>query len=225
MDSKFPATPHVLMESAAPERTGSRHSALSELLSQVAEDESRERVSTGDLLAMAGDRAFGALIFVFALPNLVPTPPGTSAILGLPLIILSFQLLYGRRTPWLPKAIAARSIARADLASVVRRTAPVLKRIERVLKPRLSWLVTAVSERLLALLMLILSVILFLPIPLGNIFPAAAMCIIALALIEHDGLAALFGVLIGAGSVLIVWGALLAVLKAILLALEHFAGV
>lgn len=213
------------MESAAPERTGSRHSALSELLSQVAEDESRERVSTGDLLAMAGDRAFGALIFVFALPNLVPTPPGTSAILGLPLIILSFQLLYGRRTPWLPKAIAARSIARADLASVVRRTAPVLKRIERVLKPRLSWLVTAFSERLLALLMLILSVILFLPIPLGNIFPAAAMCIIALALIEHDGLAALFGVLIGAGSVLIVWGALLAVLKAILLALEHFAGV
>lgn len=213
------------MESAAPKRPANRHSALSELLSQVAEDESRERVSTGDLLAMAGDRAFGALIFVFALPNLVPTPPGTSAILGLPLIILSFQLLYGRRTPWLPKAIAVRSIARADLASVVRRTAPVLKRIERVLKPRLSWLVTAFSERLLALLMLILSVILFLPIPLGNIFPAAAMCIIALALIEHDGLAALFGVLIGAGSVLIVWGALLAVLKAILLALEHFAGV
>lgn len=213
------------MEFAALERTADRHSALSELLSQIAADESRERVSTGDLLAMAGDRAFGALIFVFALPNLVPTPPGTSAILGLPLIILSFQLLYGRRTPWLPKAISVRSIARADLASVVRRTAPVLKRIERVLKPRLSWLVTAYSERLLALLMLILSVILFLPIPLGNIFPAAAMCIIALALIEHDGLAALFGILIGAGSVLIVWGALLAVLKAILLAVEHFAGV
>lgn len=213
------------MESAAPERTGSRHSALSELLSQIVEDESRERVSTGDLLAMAGDRAFGALIFVFALPNLIPTPPGTSAILGLPLIILSFQLLYGRRTPWLPKAIAARSIARADLASVVRRAAPVLKRIERVLKPRLSWLVTAFSERLLALLLLVLSVILFLPIPLGNIVPAAAMCIIALALIEHDGLAALFGLGIGAVSVLIVWGALLAVLKAIVLAIEHFAGV
>jgi hypothetical protein len=212
------------MDSAAPERPASRHSALSELLSQVAEDESRERVSIGDLLAMAGDRAFGALIFILALPNLVPTPPGTSAILGLPLIILSFQLFYGRRTPWLPKAIALRSIARADLASVVRRTAPVLKRIERVLKPRLSWLVSAFSERVLALLMLILSVILFLPIPLGNIFPAAAMCIIALALIEHDGLAALFGVVIGAGSVLIVWGALLAVLKAILLAIEHFAG-
>lgn len=213
------------MESAAPERTASRHSALSELLSQIAEDESRERVSTGDLLAMAGDRAFGALIFVFALPNLVPTPPGTSAILGLPLIILSFQLLWGRRTPWLPKAIAARSIARTDLAAVVRRTAPGLKRIERVLKPRLGWLVTAVAERMLALLLLILALILFLPIPLGNIFPAAAMCIIALALIEHDGLAALFGVAIGAVSILIVWGALLAVLKAILLAVEHFAGV
>jgi hypothetical protein len=51
------------------------------------------------------------------------------------------------------------------------------------------------------------------------------MCIIALALIEHDGLAALFGVLIGAVSILIVWGAFLAVLKAILLTVEHFAGV
>jgi hypothetical protein len=212
------------MQSADLERTATRHSALSELLSQIAEDQSRDRVSTGDLLAMAGDRAFGALIFVFALPNLIPTPPGTSAILGLPLIILAFQLLWGRPTPWLPKAIAVRSIARADLAAVVRRTTPGLKRIERVLKPRLGWLVTAVAERLLALLLLILSVILFLPIPLGNIFPAAAMCIIALALIEHDGLAALFGVLIGAASILIVWGAFLAVLKAILLALEHFAG-
>jgi hypothetical protein len=213
------------MQSADLERTATRHSALSELLSQIAEDQSRDRVSTGDLLAMAGDRAFGALIFVFALPNLIPTPPGTSAILGLPLVILSFQLLWGRPTPWLPKAIAVRSIARADLAAVVRRTTPGLKRIERVLKPRLGWLVTAFAERLLALLMLILSVILFLPIPLGNIFPAAAMCIIALALIEHDGLAALFGVLIGAASILIVWGAFLAVLKAILLAIEHSAGV
>lgn len=212
------------MDPAALERTAS-HSALSELLSQVAEDESRERVSTGDLLVIAGDRAFGALIFIFALPNLVPTPPGTSAILGLPLIILSFQLLWGRRTPWLPKPIAERSIARVDFASVVRRTAPMLKRIERVLKPRLGWLVTAIAERMLALLLLILSIVLFLPIPLGNIFPAAAMCIIALALIEHDGLAALVGVAIGAASILIVWGALLAVLKALLLAVEHFAGV
>lgn len=205
--------------------SANRHSALSELLSQIAQDESRERVSIGDLLAMAGDRAFGALIFVFALPNIVPTPPGTSAILGLPLIILSFQLLYGRATPWLPKAIALRSIAREDLAAVVHRAVPVLKRFERVLKPRLSWLVTSVAERLLALLLLILAVILFLPIPLGNMLPAAAMCVIALALIEHDGLAALLGVVIGAASMLIIWGALLAVLKAILLAVEHFAGV
>lgn len=206
-------------------RSANRHSPLSELLSQIAEDSSRERVSIGDLLTLAGDRAFGALIFVFALPNLVPTPPGTSAILGLPLIILSFQLLCGRRTPWLPKAIAVRSIARADLAAVVHRAAPVLKRFERVLKPRLSLLVSAVAERLLALLLLVLAVILFLPIPLGNILPAAAMCVVSLALIEHDGLAAGLGVVIGIVSMLIVWGALLAVLKAILLAVEHFAGV
>ncbi len=204
---------------------GIRHSPLSELLTQVAADETRERVAVGDLLAMAGDRAFGALMFVFALPNLVPTPPGTSAILGLPLIILAFQMLYGRRTPWLPKVIAARSIARTDLAAVVARAVPVLKRIERVLKPRLGWFVSAVAERLLSLLLLVLAAVLFLPIPLGNIFPAAAICIIALALVEHDGLAALLGAAIGVASLFIVWAAFIAVLHATLIAIEHLAGI
>jgi hypothetical protein len=47
-----------------------------------------------ELLETAGDRAFGALMFVFALPNVVPTPPGVSAALGLPLIVLAAHFLY-----------------------------------------------------------------------------------------------------------------------------------
>lgn len=205
-------------------RAGARHASLSELLTDIVADQTRERVSVGDLLAMAGDRAFGALMFVFALPNLVPTPPGTSAVLGLPLVMLSFQMLYGRRTPWLPEMIAARSIARTDLAAVVSRAVPFLKRTERFLKPRLRVLVSPLAERSLALVLLVLSIILFLPIPLGNILPAAAICVMALALVEHDGVAAMIGVLIGLGAMLLVWGALIALLRAAIFALEHLGG-
>jgi hypothetical protein len=198
-----------------------RHPALSELLAQIAADETRDRVFLGDLLAVAGDRAFGALMFVFALPNVVPTPPGTSAALGLPLVLLAFQLLCGRRTPWLPRTITARSIARADFAALISRTAPLLRRFEHVLKPRLGLLVSPVAERLLGLALLILAVILFLPIPFGNMLPAAAICIVSLSLLEHDGLVALLGTVVGAFAVLIVWGALFALLRAGLVAIEH----
>ena len=65
--------------------------------------------------------------------------------------------------------------------------ASLMRRLERVLKPRLGLLVSPAAERLLGFAVFILAVILFLPIPLGNMLPAAAICILSLALVEHDG--------------------------------------
>lgn len=86
---------------------------LSQILFRIAEDETRARVSIGDIFEALGDRAFGALILIFALPNIVPTPPGTSAITGAPLVFLAAQLMLGWQ-PWLPGWITKRSLARAD---------------------------------------------------------------------------------------------------------------
>jgi hypothetical protein len=198
-----------------------KHQPLSELLARIAADDTRERVSVADLLELAGDRAFGALMFVFALPNVVPTPPGFSAALGLPLILLSAQLLWGRRTPWLPRAIVSRSVARTDFSAVISRMTSPMRRFERVLKPRLGVLVSPVAERLLGFALLVLAVLLFLPIPLGNMLPAAAICILSLALVEHDGLAVLVGFLIGVIAVIIVWGTLFGLATAGLALLRH----
>ncbi len=160
------------------------------MLARIASDGTRERVSVGDALQLAGDRAFGALLFVFALPNVIPMPPGTSAVLGLPLVLLTSQFLFGRKTPWLPRMVTQRTVARADFAGVLARISPQLQRLERVLRPRFGLFVSPVCERLLGLVMLALSILIFLPIPLGNIVPAAAICLMSLALVEHDGLIA-----------------------------------
>lgn len=72
-------------------------STLSLMLHDLAQDESREHIAVGDLLASLGDRALAALLFVFAVPNVLPVPPGTSAILGAPLIFLAAQLALGLR--------------------------------------------------------------------------------------------------------------------------------
>jgi hypothetical protein len=85
--------------------------SLSEVLTQIANDEGRARISIGDLATALRDRAIGALILVFALPNTIPMPPGVSSILGAPLLFLTAQLALGRN-PWLPKFIADRSMER-----------------------------------------------------------------------------------------------------------------
>jgi hypothetical protein len=97
--------------------------ALSEILSSAATDPGGDRISVADLLAAMGDRAIAALLFIFAVPNVLPTPPGTSTILGAPLVFLAAQLAWGMQ-PWLPRFIANRSMARDDFAALIGRAAP-----------------------------------------------------------------------------------------------------
>lgn len=151
-------------------------------------------LTIGTLVDAFGERAFGALMFIFAVPNIVPTPPGTSAVLGLPLVILTFQLMIGRQALWLPEAIRRRGISGAMFESFAKRAVPVMVRFEKILRPRLSFLVASdLSERVMGLIALVLALILFLPIPGLNILPAASIALLALGLAERDGIAALAG--------------------------------
>src|SRR5215203_5411042 len=67
-------------------------------------------VSIRDVLDAFGDRAYGALMLLFAAPNVLPMPPGTSAVLGAPLLFVTAQLMLGRPTVWTPRFICERSI-------------------------------------------------------------------------------------------------------------------
>ncbi|MEA3133073.1 MAG: hypothetical protein QOG17_919 [Gammaproteobacteria bacterium] len=178
----------------------------------MAADETRERVSVADLVSVMNDRAIGALIFVFALPNVIPLPPGASTVLGAPLLFLTAQLALGKRA-WLPKAVTQRTIERAHFAAVIGRLAPWLARAERLLRPRLDALTRPPVENLIGVLCFLLSCILFLPIPMGNMPPAIAICMFALAILERDGLWVIAGAVVSIASVALIWGVLFALIK------------
>ena len=79
----------------------------------MAEAAEGERISFGDLVDAFDGRAYGPLIVLFAAPNMLPVAlPGISAVLGAPLILLTAQLMIGRRHPWLPGFLRRRSLAR-----------------------------------------------------------------------------------------------------------------
>ncbi len=193
-----------------------RGGRLSDILTSLAGDESRDRVSVADIFQAMGDRAFGALILIFALPNVIPTPPGTSALTGAPLVFLSAQLMLGQ-SPWLPRIIADRSMTRSDFSSIVTRISPWLARGERMLRPRLGFLIYPPAEYVIGLLCLILAIILTLPIPLGNILPAVAICLFSCGILERDGVFVLFGTAMFTVAVSVVAGVLYALLKGFIL--------
>jgi len=186
---------------------------LSLVLFRLANDNSRERISVGDLLAALGDRAIGALMFFFAAPNILPVPPGVSTLLGAPLLFLSAQLMLGMR-PWLPGVITRRSISRDDLATLVRRIVPWLAKAEKLLKPRASVLVRPPVEYFVGLVCLVLAAILMLPVPLGNTLPALAISLLALGVLERDGVWIGIGLLASAVAGVVVSGVVWAMIKA-----------
>jgi hypothetical protein len=191
-----------------------RRLPLSAVLRQLAVEPGRERVSVRDLFAALGDRALAALLFVFAVPNAIPSPPGLSTVLGVPLLFLSAQLLLGRKA-WLPEFIAKRSMARTDFEVLMGRVLPWLERAEKLLRPRLSGLALPPMEYALGFICLTLAMILVLPIPLGNNPPAFAIALIALGILERDGLWVVAGLCVTALSLTVVSGVLLAIFKAV----------
>lgn len=193
---------------------------LSAILTAIAKGQDRERISIADLLHALEHRAIGALMFIFAVPNAFPVPPGVSAILGAPLIFLSFQLMIGQR-PWLPRIITDRSLSRVDFEKVVDLAAPWLARAERLMRPRLEFLGKPPAEYLIGAICLLLSVILFLPIPLGNMLPAFTICVLALGVLERDGIWIGIGIVCAITAVVIVWGVALALLWSALFVLSN----
>ncbi len=192
------------------------------MLTRIANDPSRDRISVGDLLDVMNLRAFGALILIFGFPNMLPAPPGLAGVLGLPLIFLSFQMMLGR-LPYLPGFITRQSTSREAYRAIVERAAPWLARAERLLKQRLSLLTSPAFERLLGLVCLVLSLVLVLPIPFGNMLPAFALCVIALGLLERDGIWVLAGLTAACVALAIVGGIAYAVVKsAIFVVLNAF---
>ena len=168
------------------------HLPLSALLSDIRDYEG-DRISVGELSHRFGGRALGALLLIFSIVCMLPLPPGGTTIFGLPLVLLAPQLVIGNRCPWLPGAFERRTVAMAGLRSGLPRAIRWVQRVEALSRPRLTFLFGPAGERLVGLACTALALVLILPIPGGNILPAAASSVLAMALMLRDGALALIG--------------------------------
>jgi len=153
--------------------------------------------SLGAILAELGDRSFGWSIIVFALVNLLPLPFGSNVVTALPLLLLTGQMVLGFSHVRLPGIIARRHVPRRGFQGVVLRFRPLLRRIERIIRPRHVWLFAPRAERIVGACLFLVSVALFLPIPFSGLISAFALLVAGIGLAERDGAVVFAGLAVG----------------------------
>ncbi|MCS6625415.1 exopolysaccharide biosynthesis protein [Roseibacterium beibuensis] len=177
--------------------------------SQVLEDigvKDDPKLYLGELVNAFGERGFGALMLFFGLMNIaIGIIPGTTTILGAPLLLIGLQVMTRQDQLWLPKWALRRSIERAAYRSGVETVLPRVRRVERLSRPRLSLMTSEVSEVLIGMATVVLAFILVLPIWGGNLVPALIISTFGFGLMQRDGLVVLVGWAGVAGVCLFVW--------------------
>lgn len=147
------------------------------------------------VMEVLGDRAFGLIVLFFALPSALPfsTIPGVAVIFSAPIILFSCQMIFARKTLWLPNFIAKRTIQQETISKVISATLPYLTKVESFLKPRWPFMNSRFMEIINGVVICCLALLLMLPIPLSNFIFAGLLVIFSLGLIEKDGLFILLG--------------------------------
>ncbi|MBZ9653225.1 exopolysaccharide biosynthesis protein [Phyllobacterium lublinensis] len=178
-------------------------------LSQVFEDlasTATEPVTFAELEDAFTDRSFAALLTFFAILNLLPLPPGTGVVTGIPLVLVSVQMVMGRDSVWLPAFMLTKSISPDRFRLVSNKVVPWLQWLERFIRPRNWPFGRKQGDRWLGVFTTILGISVVLPMPLSNWLPALATAIIGIALCERDGRLMFGGLVLGVISISIVFG-------------------
>ncbi|ETX15396.1 exopolysaccharide biosynthesis protein ExoD [Roseivivax halodurans JCM 10272] len=161
-------------------------------LEQRVEEGESSSVSLGHVVEAIGDRGFGPVFLALSLLVIspfggIPTIPTIfAAILGL----FAAQMLWGKRSLWVPRMFARREMRGDHLCKGVRWMRPVAKRMDRWFGRRFVALTSDAARRVAALVIIALCVMV--PplelIPFAAAIPMAGIALFGLAITVRDGL-------------------------------------
>jgi hypothetical protein len=157
---------------------------VSVILQQLHDEAPADRITLGWVLGNLQKRSFGVVVLLL---GLIAMAPGVSFVAGLLLVIPAFEMILGRGAPTFPRRITNHSFPTGHLATLIQRAVPVMRYLENIIHPR--WHVSHhVVGRVVGIAVLLLSsILIFVPIPLSNVIPAFVIALLALAWIEEDG--------------------------------------
>lgn len=156
-----------------------------------------EGYSLREIFDQLDESAFGAGLFLLALPCCIPFLYGVPQVVALPMMALAVQMAMGKDQPWLPDALGTRKINREGLTAMAKGGRKWLGWIETFSKPRLTTITGPRSERLIGVILCLFCASILVPLPMTNTVPGFAVALAAFGLINKDGFLVVIGCLLG----------------------------
>lgn len=199
---------HLLRQQAVTERA---HTADVDIAERLRLQASRlhSQVTLGWLAEQGGAVVPGMLIVLAAVPSLLPLP-GVGNITGGALLALALSIWRGQRPLALPARVQSWLISPGSASRLLRLLAWVHETASRYMRPRAPHWVGARAWTWAAWPVAVMGVVIFLPIPLGNVFGAVALMVLGLGHSLEDGWAVAVGWLLSVLTLLytlaLTWG-------------------
>lgn len=156
----------------------------SELVRELRDLGEGETVTLGEIGNALKGRAYGLVLLALALPELIPMV-GLSVILAAPILVIGAYMVWHGRETTLPRWVQRRSIKRSRLETAIDKSLPMLRRLDRVSRPR--WHGLAGATRPQGVVCILMAVVLAVPIPGVNILAAFGVAGIGVGMLQHDG--------------------------------------
>lgn len=163
-----------------------------------------EKVSIKQMLIVLNNRGFGALLLFPCLIEILPTGaiPGVPSLCATIIILLSFEILLGKRHPWMPKPIRNKQFEYKKLKRGLNRARPYIKWIDNRTRERWSFLASHAAERLAALAIISLALAMY-PlelVPFASSIPSCIIALFAIGFLTKDGVVLLIAWVLALGG-------------------------
>jgi len=169
---------------------------LSAQLRDLESDLRGERIRLADVFSRTQGRGHYLFMLLFSLPFLTPIPtPMLSTVFGGAIFFIALRLMLGQ-APWLPQRFLNKPLPNAFISRLINAASHIVRWLEKLMRPRLAFMHnTRTMDRVGAGLIAFAAFLLMLPIPVpfSNCFPAAAILLLSAGALERDGLCSLAG--------------------------------
>ncbi|MBN1545423.1 MAG: exopolysaccharide biosynthesis protein [Syntrophaceae bacterium] len=172
--------------------------SLGEKLDAIIRNLPPDQVTLAEIRDLLGQEGLLLLTAFLTLVFLIPISiPGVSTVFGAAILLIGFSRLFNRSL-WLPKQIRERQLPAAKLRIGLQKGLIWFHRLERISHPhRLNWINAKGLMAFINDCALILGAILLMApfglVPFSNTLPAIALLLLAIGLLERDGICILLG--------------------------------
>ncbi len=163
------------------------------------QEEAKSRpISIGKILRILPGKGHPLILILLSLPFCQPLQiPGLSIPFGLTIAFVALRMVIGKSV-LLPKKLLAKKIPTHTLNMILEKADRTLRKIQHLIHPRLSWACRfSVMQTINGMVILILGLLLALPLPIpfSNLIAAWPIFLMALGILEDDGVFVLLGYL------------------------------